>query len=109
LAAPGTQAGVDPPRSILGARRLGSPPRRQLRLRGARDEVPAPSVMGVRMGAVAWMVLAYFAGSIPFGVLVTHWRSGLDVRQHGSGNIGATNVARVAGKGVGIAVLLLDA
>lgn len=58
---------------------------------------------------VVLVSLAYLAGSIPFGVLVTRWRTGADVRQHGSGNIGATNVARVAGKKVGILVLALDA
>lgn len=55
------------------------------------------------------VVVAYSLGSIPFGLLLTHWFSGRDVRQAGSGNIGATNVARVAGKGVGIVVLFLDA
>lgn len=50
---------------------------------------------------------AYLAGSVPFGYLVCRAR-GMDVRQVGSGNIGATNVARVAGKLYGILVLLLD-
>jgi len=50
----------------------------------------------------------YGLGSIPFGVLLTQWK-GLDVRAQGSGNIGATNVARVAGKKLGVAVLALDA
>lgn len=53
--------------------------------------------------------LGFLLGSIPFGVLVTRWKAGVDVRTKGSGNIGATNVARVAGKKLGIAVLLLDA
>jgi acyl phosphate:glycerol-3-phosphate acyltransferase len=56
-----------------------------------------------------WLAVGYFAGSIPFGVLVTRWRTGKDVRAHGSGNIGATNVARVAGKALGALVLVLDA
>jgi acyl phosphate:glycerol-3-phosphate acyltransferase len=51
----------------------------------------------------------YLAGSIPFGVLVTRWKTGKDVRDHGSGNIGATNVARVGGKALGAFVLFLDA
>ena len=53
--------------------------------------------------------VGYLAGALPFGVWVTRWGRGLDVREHGSGNIGATNVARVAGKGLGALVLLLDA
>jgi acyl phosphate:glycerol-3-phosphate acyltransferase len=58
---------------------------------------------------VALIVLGYLAGSIPFGVLLTRLFRGVDVRGQGSGNIGATNVARVAGARVGVAVLLLDA
>lgn len=58
---------------------------------------------------VALLLLGYFAGSIPFGVLLTRWLRGVDVRAGGSGNIGATNVTRVAGKKVGALVLLLDA
>jgi glycerol-3-phosphate acyltransferase PlsY len=55
------------------------------------------------------VALGYFAGSIPFGVLLTRWFAHKDVRAAGSGNIGATNVARVAGKKLGALVLLLDA
>ncbi|WP_224365852.1 glycerol-3-phosphate 1-O-acyltransferase PlsY [Hyalangium versicolor] len=57
----------------------------------------------------ALLLLGYLAGSIPFGVLVTRWARGVDVRAEGSGNIGATNVARVAGKKLGVLVLALDA
>lgn len=56
-----------------------------------------------------FVLLGYLAGSIPFGVLLTRWLRGVDVRQQGSGNIGATNVTRVAGKKLGAVVLLLDA
>jgi len=59
--------------------------------------------------AVLLVGVGYLAGSIPFGVLVTRWLTGLDVRAAGSGNIGATNVARVAGKKLGVLVLALDA
>jgi glycerol-3-phosphate acyltransferase PlsY len=59
--------------------------------------------------AAALLLLGYLAGSIPFGVLLTRWFRGVDVRQSGSGNIGATNVTRVAGKKLGAVVLLLDA
>jgi glycerol-3-phosphate acyltransferase PlsY len=58
---------------------------------------------------VGLVVLGYLSGSIPFGVLITRAFTRKDVREHGSGNIGATNVARVAGKKVGALVLVLDA
>ena len=61
------------------------------------------------MSDAVLLVLGYLAGSIPFGVLLTRWVRGVDVRQSGSGNIGATNVTRVAGKKLGAVVLLLDA
>jgi acyl phosphate:glycerol-3-phosphate acyltransferase len=51
---------------------------------------------------------AYLCGSIPTGYLVARAR-GVDIRAHGSGNIGATNVFRILGKGPGIFVLLVDA
>lgn len=60
--------------------------------------------------SVMWavfMVLAFAIGSIPFGLLLGRTR-GVDVREHGSGNIGATNVARVIGPWMGLLVLLLD-
>lgn len=52
---------------------------------------------------------AYLIGSIPFGLIAGYAVKGIDVRRHGSGNLGATNVFRVVGKKCGIAVLLLDA
>ena len=53
------------------------------------------------------IVLAYLCGSIPTGVILTQ-RLGLDIRNMGSGNVGATNVARSAGKKVGLLTLLGD-
>lgn len=61
------------------------------------------------MEAAALILFGYLAGSIPFGVIVTRIVRGVDVRDSGSGNIGATNVARVAGKKLGVLVLVLDA
>lgn len=54
------------------------------------------------------VLASYLVGSIPFGVVVGRAR-GIDVRRRGSGNIGATNVARNLGKKLGALVLLLDA
>lgn len=53
-------------------------------------------------------ILAYLLGSIPFGVLVTRAMGLGDLRQIGSGNIGATNVLRTGNKGAALATLLLD-
>ncbi len=58
------------------------------------------------ISAVA-IVLAYLIGSIPFGYLVA-WQMGVDIRAAGSGNIGATNVARTLGRKAGAVVLALD-
>jgi glycerol-3-phosphate acyltransferase PlsY len=53
-------------------------------------------------------LLAFLLGSIPFGLLIARLK-GIDIRAHGSGNIGATNVLRVVGKKYGITCLILDA
>ncbi len=55
------------------------------------------------------MVEGYLLGSIPFGFLLVKFLRGEDIRLTGSGNIGATNVARSGAKGLGIATLALDA
>ncbi len=51
---------------------------------------------------------AYLLGSIPFGLIIVRAFRGEDLRQAGSGNIGATNAARTAGPAIGIATLVLD-
>jgi glycerol-3-phosphate acyltransferase PlsY len=57
-----------------------------------------------------WLLLiaAYFAGSLPIGLLVAKLWKGIDVREHGSGNSGATNVFRVVGPVAGSIVFALD-
>ena len=52
--------------------------------------------------------MAYLIGSIPSAIWVGRKFYGIDVREHGSGNAGATNVFRVLGKGPGTVVLLMD-
>jgi glycerol-3-phosphate acyltransferase PlsY len=58
-----------------------------------------------------WLIpiVAYALGSIPFGLLIVKARGGPDIRAVGSGNIGAANVSRNAGRFAGILTLLLDA
>lgn len=55
------------------------------------------------------LVAAYVVGSIPAAYVAGRMVRGIDLRQHGSGNLGATNVYRVLGRGVAVAVLLFDA
>jgi len=55
------------------------------------------------------LALAYLAGSIPAAYIAGRVTRGIDLRQHGSGNLGATNVYRVLGAPVAVAVLLFDA
>lgn len=57
---------------------------------------------------IIWILIAYLIGSIPTAYLVAKRVRRIDIREHGSGNVGATNVFRVVGKGWGSAVLAID-
>ena len=57
---------------------------------------------------VAIVVIAYLLGSIPFGLIIAKLKSGVDVREQGSGKTGATNVMRAAGTKLGILTIVLD-
>lgn len=60
------------------------------------------------MITAALLVGSYILGSIPFGLLIVKAWCGVDIREHGSGNIGATNVWRIAGKVPAVVVFLAD-
>lgn len=62
----------------------------------------APLAIALALGA------GYLSGSLPWGLWLGRWVRGVDVRTIGSGNLGATNVYRSLGPGIGIATLLLD-
>lgn len=56
---------------------------------------------------VLWLALAYLSGSVPFALLIG-LAKGVDIRAHGSGNVGATNVGRVLGRRWGVLCFVLD-
>src|SRR3954447_20582715 len=58
---------------------------------------------------IAFLIIGYLLGSIPFGLVLTRAAGLGDVRSIGSGNIGATNVLRTGRKGLAAATLILDA
>ena len=57
--------------------------------------------------AMIW-IASYLIGSVPTAVLAGKWLRGIDIRQHGSGNAGATNAMRVLGPKIGFGVLIID-
>ena len=69
--------------------------------------MPPVTTDPMTLGLVA--LLAYLLGSVPFGIVITRLLGLGDLRQIGSGNIGATNVLRTGNKGAALATLLLDA
>jgi len=58
--------------------------------------------------SIAMVVVAYLLGSIPFAIVIGKWFWHVDVRDHGSGNVGTTNVFRVLGRKAGTLVLIGD-
>jgi glycerol-3-phosphate acyltransferase PlsY len=62
----------------------------------------------ISLFGIAGIAAAYLLGSIPTGYLAGRLLKGIDIRQHGSGSTGATNVLRTLGKGPALAVLLVD-
>ena len=58
--------------------------------------------------SIIFLVSAYLIGSIPFSIIASKALKGIDVREYGSGNAGATNTFRVLGKKAGTIVLMLD-
>lgn len=57
---------------------------------------------------IAGIIASYLLGSVSFSILLARWLKKIDIRQHGSGNAGATNTLRVLGKGPALAVFALD-
>jgi len=55
-----------------------------------------------------WLAVAFLIGSVPTAYLAAKAARGIDIRRHGSGNVGAANIFRVMGKGWGTAVLIID-
>jgi glycerol-3-phosphate acyltransferase PlsY len=60
------------------------------------------------MVTVLLIAVGYGLGSIPTGLLIARWQKGVDIRQHGSGNTGMTNVLRAVGKGAAALTLVGD-
>jgi len=64
--------------------------------------------LAISTQAIGVLSLTYFLGAIPFGLVFARWITGKDPREHGSGNIGATNAMRTGGKKVGVLTLIAD-
>jgi acyl phosphate:glycerol-3-phosphate acyltransferase len=67
-----------------------------------------PEIVSSPLALILTAVLAYLAGSIPFGLVITRAMGLGDIRQIGSGNIGSTNVLRTGSKAAAAATLVLD-
>ncbi len=68
----------------------------------------AATVRSALAPAMLYVLVAFLLGALPFALWIGRWARGIDVREHGSGNMGATNVLRLLGPGWGVATLLLD-
>ena len=60
------------------------------------------------LSLIVIIVLSYLAGSIPTSIIMSRLTRGFDIRDHGSGNAGATNAIRVLGWKIGIIVIIVD-
>ena len=60
------------------------------------------------MVTIFWLAISYLLGAMPFGLLISRTCCGIDPREQGSGNIGATNVGRLCGTKYGALTLTLD-
>jgi len=67
-----------------------------------------PDFITPTSGLILWAALGYLIGSVPFGIILSRALGLGDLRQIGSGNIGATNVLRTGSKGAAAATLILD-
>ncbi|MDQ6959657.1 MAG: glycerol-3-phosphate 1-O-acyltransferase PlsY [Mariprofundaceae bacterium] len=67
-----------------------------------------PQGFALSLEDILLIAVAYLLGATPFGLIFTRWLTGKDPREHGSGNIGATNVSRTGGKGIGLLTLAAD-
>lgn len=59
-------------------------------------------------GELLWIIMAYFLGSVPFGLLIAKYGCNIDPRKAGSNSIGATNISRLCGIQYGILTLICD-
>jgi len=67
-----------------------------------------PQGFSLSLENILLLAVAYLLGATPFGLIFSRWLTGKDPREHGSGNIGATNVSRTGGKVVGLLTLAAD-
>lgn len=72
-------------------------------------ETATPGTAAMLLAGILPVLLGYLCGSLPFGLWVGRLFRGVDVRTLGSGNLGATNVYRSLGPGLGVLTLVLDA